>query len=78
MVKLTVWGSLAENEGAKLESMSHPVLSVTACRVGDYDGLLPHPLQSLHCCSNALHSEDTTSRLPIATACLNVQSTHLV
>ena len=43
-VKLTIWGSLAETDGAELESLSHPVVSVTACRVGDYDGLsLLHP-----------------------------------
>ena len=38
MAKLTIWGSMAETEGAKLEALEHPVVSVTSVRVGDYDG----------------------------------------
>lgn len=43
MVKLTIWGAMAENEGAQVEAVkdSHPVLSVTNVRVGDYDGEIP-------------------------------------
>ena len=43
MVKLTIWGALAENEGAQLETLSHPVLAIAAVRVGDYDGVLLLP-----------------------------------
>lgn len=63
MVKLTLWGSLAENEGAELESMSHPVLSVTACRVGDFDGGLLFPLQTLHQSDGATKSMESKTRL---------------
>lgn len=38
MVKLTIWGSLAECEGAELESLTHPAIAITAVRVSDYDG----------------------------------------
>lgn len=38
MVRLTIWGALAEAQGAALESLVHPIVSVAAAKVGDYDG----------------------------------------
>jgi len=38
-VTLTLWARAAEEEGTRLESMTHPVLAVSGCKVGDYNGV---------------------------------------
>lgn len=43
-VRLTVWGQLAEDL-ARLETMTAPVISVTSCRVSDFDGVSLSSLQ---------------------------------
>lgn len=43
-VRLTVWGQLAEDL-ASLEGMTAPVMSVTYCRVSDFDGVSLSSLQ---------------------------------
>lgn len=56
MVRLTIWGSMAENEGAELERLTNPVLSISAVRVGDFDGSILIPSAQIACQTQRLHS----------------------
>lgn len=38
-VRLTLWGSYAEEQGAALEMEDAPVIAISACRVSDFDGV---------------------------------------
>lgn len=38
-VTVTLWGDLASGFGAEIESLTHPVVSIAAVRVSDYNGL---------------------------------------
>lgn len=39
---LTLWGDSAEVQGAELEQSEDAILSVSSCRVGDFNGALGH------------------------------------
>ena len=41
-VGLTLWGDSAEVQGAELEQSKDTILSVSSCRVGDFNGALNH------------------------------------
>ena len=36
---MTLWGTVAEVDGAQLESMDTSVLSIASCRVTDFAGM---------------------------------------
>ena len=51
---MTLWGRSAKEQGAELEALPHPLVSLSQCRVTDYNGARPglyltcavcHPLQ---------------------------------
>ena len=47
-VGLTLWGESAEVQGAELEQSEDAIVSVSSCRVGDYNGAPgSHPQASL-------------------------------
>ena len=37
-VTVTLWGTAAEEAGAELEALTHPLVSLSSCRVTDYNG----------------------------------------
>lgn len=37
-VTVTLWGTAAEAAGAELEALTHPLVSLSSCRVTDYNG----------------------------------------
>lgn len=37
-VTVTLWGAAAEEAGAELEALTHPLVSLSSCRVTDYNG----------------------------------------
>ena len=37
-VTMTLWGETAQDKGSLLEAQDCPVITVTACRVSDYNG----------------------------------------
>jgi len=37
-VTVTLWGQAAEEAGAELEALTHALVSISACRVTDYNG----------------------------------------
>ena len=39
---LTLWGDSAEVQGAELEQSEDAILSVSSCRVGDFNGARGH------------------------------------
>jgi hypothetical protein len=43
-VVLTLWGDSAEVQGAELEQSEDAVLSVSSCRVGDFNGARRHTI----------------------------------
>lgn len=43
-VGLTLWGEAAEVQGAELEQAEDPIVSVSTCRVGDFNGGPPSAL----------------------------------
>ena len=40
-VTVTLWGRAAEEQGAQLEALPHPLVSLSQCRVTDYNGAPP-------------------------------------
>ena len=38
---MTLWGRAAEEQGAQLEALPHPLVSLSQCRVTDYNGAHP-------------------------------------
>ena len=38
---VTLWGRAAEEQGAQLEALPHPLVSLSQCRVTDYNGAHP-------------------------------------
>lgn len=75
-VALTLWGAAAEEAGGNLEALegTNPVLSVSSCRVTDYNGALALTNFKLHvlCAANALlTSPDVASQRTMV--CLPLQ-----
>ena len=44
---VTLWGRAVEEQGAQLEALPHPLVSISQCRVTDYNGMRPG-LRPLH------------------------------